>query len=446
VKPPFNGLRPATWIPAVLIGSALVVGGVGLLQLPAADEPTSPPRLSAAGDAQLDRAADRLAEPGLYVAPAVPLARFSGAAYDDVNARLSGPDVPVRIAVLPASVTRAGQITPERLTQLLRRRVDEPGVYAVLVDDRGVGSLAAGSWLGRTAADRSPSSAEIDDAVAAGVDEANNCCTGDYPAAIEAFIEELESPDPALGSPLLWLALPGLGLAGLGWWWRRRRTAEGTPSPGIAEPGAGDGLAGVLAEELSEVEYRVAALPAETPGNAQIAGRTAHAKYTLAKAKALSHRLTRSHPAERDVVAVVGLIADTRRTLHVIEELRLGRCAPTPAPPCFIDPRHGPSRAEGTYASERLPSRTVPVCAACAADLAAGQRPGVRLLPQTAADGSVGWANYWAATAGPAYVEGYWGEFTFPDADVEGDRSDAGKPPQPDPVDLLRLRLHTDRE
>lgn len=443
-------MRPATLIPVVLIAAAVVVGGIGLLQLQASDEPPRPPQLTAAGNAQLDRAADRLAEPGLYVAPAVPLTRFSGAAYDDVNARLSGPDVAVRIAVLPASVTRAGQITPERLTQLLRRRVDEPGVYAVLVDDRGVGSLSAGSWLGKAAADRSPSPAEIDDAVAAGVEEANNCCTGDYPAAIEAFVDELESPNPAIGSPLLWLALPGLALAGFAWWWRRRRGPAGTRASAGAETDASEALAGVLAdvlaEELSEVEYRVAALPEQTPGNAQLAGRTAHAKYTLAKAKALSHRLARSHPAERDVVAVVGLIADTRRALHVIEELSLGRPAPPPAPPCFVDPRHGPSRTEGTYHPADLAPRSVPVCATCAADLAAGQRPVVRLLPQVAASGSSGWANYWEAAAGPAYVEGYWGEFSFPDADVETGRSDSAEPPQPDPVDLLRLRLHTDRE
>jgi hypothetical protein len=445
VKSPLFGLRPAAWIPVALIGAAVVVGGVGLLQLQTSDEPSSPPRLTAAGEAQLDRAADRLAEPGLYVAPAVPLARFSGKAYDEVNARLSGPDVAVRIAVLPASVTRDGQITPQRLTQLLRRRVDAPGVYAVLVDDRGVGSIAAGSWLGRAAADRSPSPAEIDDAVAAGVDEANNCCPGDYPASIEAFIDELESPNSALGSPLLWLAAPGLGLVGLAWWSRRRRPG-GTQPPGCAEPEASSALTGLLVEELSEVEYRVAALPQETPGNAQLAGRTAHARYTLAKAKALSHRLARSHPAERDVVTIVGLIADTRRTLHVIEELRLGRPAPAPAPPCFVDPRHGPSRTEGTYQQEGLPARTVPVCAACAAELAVGQRPGVRLLPQVAADGAIGWANYWEAATGAAYVEGYWGEFSFPDANTEADRPDLAAPPQPDPVDLLKLRLHTDRE
>lgn len=447
MKSPIGRLRPATLIPMVLIGAAVAVGGVSLLQIQASDAPTDQPRLTAAGSAQLDRAAARLAEPGLYVAPAVPLARFSGPEYDDVKARLIGPAVAVRIAVLPASITRAGQITPERLTQLLRRRIAEPGVYAVLVDERGVGSLAAGSWLGKPATDGARSAAEIDDAVAAGVEEANNCCPGDYPAAIETFIDELESPNPVIGSPLLWLALPVLGVAGLAWWWWRRRRNRSGPGPaGNTETELVDVLAGVLSEELSEVEYRVAALPQESPGNALLAGRTAHAKYTLAKAKALSHRLARPHPAQRDVVAVVGLIAETRRALHAIEELRLGHPAPAPVPPCFIDPRHGPSRSEASYAPTGRPPRTVPVCATCAAELAAGQRPAVRLLPQAAADGANGWADYWEATAGQAYVEGYWGEFGFPDEEVEAGRSAPAKPPPADPVDLLRLRLHTDRE
>lgn len=447
MKSALSGRRPAALIPVVLIGAALIVGGVSLLQTQGGDPPAEPPRLTAAGVAQLDRAAARLAQPGLYVAPAVPLARFTGKEYDDLNARLGGPSVPVRIAVLPASVTRAGQITPERLTQLLRRRVARPGVYAVLVEDRGGGSLAAGSWLGKAANRGGHSAAEIDDAVAAGVDEANACCPDDYPAAITAFVDELESPAPAFGSPLLWLALPALGLAA--WGWRRRRarlSPDGQGPTGTAGPEDIDALAGVLSEELSELEFRVAALPEGSSANAQLEGRIAHAKYSLAKAKALSHRLARSQPAERDVVAVVGLLADTRRALHAIEELRLGHPAPALAPPCFIDPRHGPSRTEQTFAPTGQPARPVQVCESCGAELAAGQRPAVRLLPHTAVDGSTGWADYWEAAAGRAYVEGYWGAFRFPDEGVEASRPARVTPSQPDPVDLLKLRLHTDQE
>ena len=52
-----------------------------------------------------------------------------------------------------------------------------------------------------------------------------------------------------------------------------------------------------------------------------------------------------------------------------------GRDEPERRPPCFFDPRHGPSVADVEWQPELGEPREVPVCAADAARLEAGEEP-----------------------------------------------------------------------
>ncbi|MGL5823947.1 MAG: hypothetical protein ACRCYU_03780 [Nocardioides sp.] len=433
-------------LPMILIGAALLVSFLSLGQSDRIrDKPES---LGDAGQAQLQTAARRLAEPGLYVASEVPYSRLNGAEFKSLKGAARAARVPTRIAVLPYSITRDGRLDARQLARELRRVVGEPGVYAVLVDNRGSGSLDATYWPGKSA--DSEAADRVDDAVAEAVTEANQCCARQYPAALKRFVDTAMDQ----GTPyrwLLWWLVPLLAVAALLVWrrWFRvggwRTTAEPAPDDQIVTS-----MTPVLRDEVSELSFRVAALPAEEPdiatGTVKPSTRVTKAKRLLAAADGRTVKLASPrHRTLGDIVSAVRMIADLRYELHVIESLRLGKAKPARTPPCFIDPRHGPSERNREYAPTGKEVRLVPVCETCAGELDGGQRPAIRRLPQGQVGGSTGWANYWEADAAAAYVEGYWRDIRFPDEEFEESRIVPISPGKPDPVDILKLRLRTDR-
>ena len=87
-------------------------------------------------------------------------------------------------------------------------------------------------------------------------------------------------------------------------------------------------------------------------------------------------------------------------------EARLdGKEPPERRPPCFFDPRHGPSVRDVEWSPDGGATREVPACAACALRVEAGAEPDSR---QVLVRGQS--MPYWAA--GPAFG-GYFGGF-FP--------------------------------
>jgi hypothetical protein len=85
-----------------------------------------------------------------------------------------------------------------------------------------------------------------------------------------------------------------------------------------------------------------------------------------------------------------------------------GRDEPERRPPCFFDPRHGPSVADVEWQPEWGEPRAVPVCAADAARLEAGEEP-------TSREVVVGGQRmpYWQAPGhyAPFYAGGMFGGF-----------------------------------
>jgi hypothetical protein len=74
-----------------------------------------------------------------------------------------------------------------------------------------------------------------------------------------------------------------------------------------------------------------------------------------------------------------------------------GEPAPERRPPCFFDPRHGPSVTDVEWAPPGGQPRAVPVCAADLQRIEDGEQPESRQVPM---DGQM--VPYWAA--GPAYM------------------------------------------
>ncbi|MGW5212044.1 hypothetical protein ACWEQO_12760 [Streptomyces sp. NPDC004051] len=111
-----------------------------------------------------------------------------------------------------------------------------------------------------------------------------------------------------------------------------------------------------------------------------------------------------------DVRAVTQAVEDGRFALARLDARRAGRPLPERRPPCFFDPRHGPSVADALWQPPGGTEREVPVCAADRARLADGHEPVVREV-----DTDLGRRPYWEA--GPAYgpwAGGYFGGGLLP--------------------------------
>ncbi|MER5359944.1 hypothetical protein [Streptomyces sp. NPDC002785] len=124
------------------------------------------------------------------------------------------------------------------------------------------------------------------------------------------------------------------------------------------------------------------------------------AKYRMSRAQ---------HPS--DVRGVTQALEDGRFSLAVLEARRAGGEPPLRRPPCFFDPRHGPSVADLRWSPSGGAAREVPVCAADEIRLREGEEP----LSRTVDVGDGRRRPYWEA--GPAYgpwAGGYFGGGLLP--------------------------------
>ncbi|MFE9921788.1 hypothetical protein ACFYQA_09460 [Streptomyces sp. NPDC005774] len=124
----------------------------------------------------------------------------------------------------------------------------------------------------------------------------------------------------------------------------------------------------------------------------------------------LSKQLMDRADRPEDVRAVTQAVEDGRFALAVLAARREGRALPERRPPCFFDPRHGPSVADAHWTPPSGTAREVPVCAADRTRLTDGLEPAVREV-----DTDSGRRPYWEA--GPAYgpwAGGYFGGGVLP--------------------------------
>jgi hypothetical protein len=98
-----------------------------------------------------------------------------------------------------------------------------------------------------------------------------------------------------------------------------------------------------------------------------------------------------------DIEGVTSALEEGRWAMTAAKEELAGRQAPERRPPCFFDPRHGPSVGDVEWAPPGGQPRPVPVCAADLQRVQDGLDPESRQVPM---DGQM--VPYWAA--GPAYM------------------------------------------
>lgn len=122
-------------------------------------------------------------------------------------------------------------------------------------------------------------------------------------------------------------------------------------------------------------------------------------QYEAAKAAAAAAK------KPEDMKNVTEALEDGRFALATLEARRKGTPLPERRPPCFFDPRHGPSVGDVTWAPPGGAARSVPACAMDMTRVSEGLQPQVRQV-----DTAYGSQPYY--NAGPAYgpwAGGYFG-------------------------------------
>lgn len=372
------------------------VGGLLLLLLMLlALAPSSGARATGISDA-----AAALKQGPVYVDPGA-AGQLSKADADALAQKIKDADKPLFVAVLPASA----QFLPNGLIDNLRAQTGAAGLYAVRLGDRfdagsdpAVMSPAAAQNL--AASVRQPgagAATELNDFV----DQALPAMRGSAPATWGSV--DTDEGVPVAGLVTLGAVVAAGGASAYAVVRRNRLRKE------AEERAALDKLRVVVdeditafGEELERLDFR----PAE-PG-ADDAMRADYERALDAYDKAKSLMASAAHP--HDVRAVTEALDDGRYSLAVLSARRESRPLPERRPPCFFDPRHGPSTEDRAWTPTGGAARQVPVCAADAARLDDGLDPMARTVD---ADGVR--RPYWEA--GPAYgpwAGGYYGGGMLP--------------------------------
>ena len=372
-------------------------------------------------DAYFDAVAIKLADPGVYVDPAVTeISADDEARLDAIATDTAGP---VRVLVVPADALRESDpgdpdaaygnnisYADDELPGQLYDRVGVDGTYAVLVDADS--SSDGRSFTAYQFAEERPFY-EVEGAV----DKAVNCCAPDYTSMLDKFLEhageEQTNPWPIVGWVVAGIAALVALVVGSGRFRRRRRRKA-------EDAQVADALRPSLQEEVVELSQTVAALPPAPAGGGAGDELNNRTRQVLDLVEEARHRLDADDgQAQMDtpdeVEDVVRRLADARYELAAIDALRTGRPVPEKTAPCFFDPRHGPSVDERPFTPEFGLERQVPVCARCAEEVDAGRKPVVRTFSLS---GVVKPYWEWDRYTRP-YVNGYWQRHKYADPGVQ---------------------------
>jgi uncharacterized membrane protein YgcG len=164
-------------------------------------------------------------------------------------------------------------------------------------------------------------------------------------------------------------------------------------------------LRGVLDKDVTQLGERLGAFDLTDP-RLDDAGRAdlQRALDAYSTASDVSTRAT----TDADVTRATSELEEGRFALACVEARMDGRALPSHRPPCFVDPRHGPSSEEVEWAPDGGAPRPVPVCAPCATTLRAGSLPEALEV-----DTPSGRQPYWRGGAAYApYARGYYSSWS----------------------------------
>jgi hypothetical protein len=341
---------------------------------------------TAHAQAVLDTASDSLALNPVYVDPDAERAISEGEANQLREAIAQEKAGPLYIAVLPAGATREAGGDPGAALAELARGVGEPGTYAAVIGD-SFRAGATGGMLPRGEAGQLAT-------------QAFDSQRGDGTAAVlEDFVRRVGNARAGEGDAgsggsdgggipgAALLALLAIPAALFGFSRFRRRKREQAEFEEVRDAARDDVIA--LGQDIRALD-----LDMEMPD----ADPEAKTHYALAveRYQQAEEALDRARRPE-DLRQVTELVEEGRWAMEAARAEMEGRQAPERRPPCFFDPRHGPSVTDVEWAPPGGQPREVPACAADAVRMQEGQDPAMR---QVAVNGQM--VPYWQA--GPAYA------------------------------------------
>ncbi|MGW2693905.1 hypothetical protein [Streptomyces sp. NPDC001296] len=352
------------------------------------------PRAQAATDVSAVAAA--LRKNPVYVDPAAS-GQLSAPDANALAKKIEDAGKPVFVAVLPAGYPT------QNLFSDLRTATGITGVYAIRLGDR-FDARADSSALPRTAVRNLVTSVQGESAKTQlndFTDRALVSVRGHAPSTWGGSGGNGGVSSTALIAVAAVLVAGGAGAYALVRRGRRRREEEQQAALQKLRVVVDEDIT-AFGEELDRLDFH----PGEA--GADDAMRTDYERALNAYDQAKSAMAAAQRP--EDVKAVTQALEDGRFSLAVLAARREGRPLPERRPPCFFDPRHGPSVADAVWTPAGGAPREVPVCAADRARLADGLDPAVREV-----DTDHGRRPYW--DAGPAYgpwAGGYFGGGILP--------------------------------
>ncbi|MFF1549237.1 hypothetical protein [Streptomyces sp. NPDC058291] len=355
---------------------------------------TAPPAAAATGVSTI---ADSLRRSPVYVDPEA-AGQLSQADAHALQQQIEAADKPLFVAVLPAGYPTAGLFSD------LRTATGVTGLYAIRLGDR-FDARADSSVLSRTAVRNLVDSVggEGDAATQLGdfTDRALTDMGGSAPASWGSPNSGAGISSSALIVAGAVLAVGGAGAYTLVRRGRRRRAEEQRAALDRLRVVVDEDIT-AFGEELDRLDFH----PAEAGADDAMRADYERALDAYEQAKTAMSAAARPE----DVRGVTEALEDGRFSLASLAARRTGRPLPERRPPCFFDPRHGPSVADATWTPPGGATREVPVCAADATRLADGRDPVIREV-----DSDYGRRPYWEA--GPAYgpwAGGYFGGGILP--------------------------------
>ncbi|MDF3302547.1 hypothetical protein [Streptomyces tropicalis] len=387
-------------LPAVLV--AALFAALAVLAGPAAAAPRTPvapgPTAAAAASfTSVSTVADALRRNPVYVDPAAS-GQLSAADADALTRQIRDAGKPLFVAVLPAGYPTRNLFVD------LRTATGVTGLYAVRLGDR-FDARADSAVMPRTAVQNLVTSVQGEGAKAQLTDftrRALPTLRGSAPASWGgASGQGSGMSTTALVVTGAVLVAGGAGVYALVRRNRSRREAGQRAALERLRVVVDEDIT-AFGEELDRLDFH----PAEA--GADDAMRADYERALDAYEQAKQYMADARRP--EDVRAVTQALEDGRFSLALLAARREGRPLPERRPPCFFDPRHGPSVADATWTPPGGAPREVPVCAADRTRLAEGLEPAVREV-----DTREGRRPYW--DAGPAYgpwAGGYFGGGILP--------------------------------
>ena len=323
------------------------------------------PALAAAQESEVQQAAKGLQTDPIYVDPEAEERITEGeerALARKIEDERAGP---LFIAIVPAAIKQEAGGSTEGALVAIQRAVTSPGTYAIVAGDE----FRAGATAG--VLDKGVAPRLATDALETYADEGVYETLSYFVGLIgEARRNGGEPPNEGPGEGgwggLALLGLIGAGATAFAVSRGRRRRREREEQLGELRETAGEDLA-ALGEDIRALDLDVE-MPNIDPRAKEDYGRAVE-RYDDAE-----RRLDRAR--NPDDFAPIGEALEAGRYAMAAAKARLeGHEPPERRPPCFFDPRHGPSTRDVEWAPDGYAPRPVPACEADAVRIESGQNP-----------------------------------------------------------------------